>query len=268
MIWNFDPIAFSIFGLDIRWYGLAYILGFFLALQLGWRIKNKFSPAGSEVSKQMFEDLTFGLFFSGVLGGRLGHFLFYAPETFVSDFFEIFKIWHGGMSIHGGIIGAIIFAIFWQRKHHIPLLWITDIFTLPLSIALVFGRIANFLNGELVGRPTNVAWGIIFPHVDNLTRHPAQLYEAGKNLLIAIVLSFFLARGFGKKEGFLTALFLAGYGIFRFFIEFVKESERSFWIFTNGQWLCIFMVLGAILLAKKQNFWHNGRNTNISPSKK
>ncbi len=257
MIWNFDPIAFSLFGLDVRWYGLFYILGFFLALHLGWRLKDKLFSTENKISKETFENLTFGLFFSGVAGGRLGYFLFYAPETFVSDFFEIFKIWHGGMSIHGGIIGAIIFAFFWQRKYRIPFLWVTDIFVLPLSISLIFGRIANFLNGELIGRPTDVAWGMIFPHIDNLTRHPSQLYEAGKNLLLSLILLFFLARGAGKKRGLLTAIFLAGYGTFRFFIEFVKEPEGSVWILSNGQWLSVFTVLGAIFLAMAENFWHN-----------
>jgi len=113
------------------------------------------------------------------------------------------------------------------------------------------------LNGELVGRPTNTDWGIIFPHIDNILRHPSQLYESGKNLLLALLLFFFLQKGYGKKEGFCTAFFLAGYGILRFGIEFIREPETFFGIFTSGQWLCLLMIGSAIFLAKKKNFWHN-----------
>lgn len=266
MIWNFDPVAFSLLGISIRWYGLVYVLGFFLALQLGWHLQKSLTP--TKISKKNFENLTFGLFLWGVIGGRIGHFLFYNPSVFRTDIWEILKVWHGGMSIHGGLLGALIFAFLWYRKHGVRFLWITDIFTLPLAITLIFGRIANFLNGELVGRPTGTDWGVIFPHIDSTLRHPSQLYESGKNLLLVLLLLYFLRKGYGRKEGFCTAFFLFGYGVLRFGIEFVRAPDGVLWGLTHGQWLSLLMVGVAAFLAKKQYFWHNPTRGNNSPHKK
>lgn len=255
MIWDFNPIAFSVFGLDVRWYSLSYIAGFFLALWWGYRLQQK--ALSAPLSREQFETLIFGTFFSGVIGGRLGHFLFYSPEIFVQNFSEIFKVWHGGMSIHGGLLGALFFLWWWSREKNISLLRITDILVIPLSVTLIFGRIGNFLNGELVGRPTDQIWGVIFPHIDNQLRHPSQLYEAAKNVILSILLIFFFVQKKWQQKGFLTVSFLVGYGILRFIVEFFKKPEGMILWLTTGQVLCLGMIGIGFLLAKKMNFWHN-----------
>ncbi len=254
MIWDFDPVAFSLLGLPVRWYGISYILGLFLALFIGYRINAK---VGLNIAKKDFENLVFGLFICGIIGGRVGEFLFYVPATFWTDPLEILKLWHGGMSIHGGILGALAFGYWWTKKHKISFLQIADVFTIPLAIALIFGRITNFINGELVGMPTDQTWGVVFPHIDELFRHPSQLYEAGKNLVLVAVLSVLFYRGFWKKTGFLFVTFLAGYGILRFLIEYFREPDGMIWIFSTGQVLCLGMILAGLLIAKKQKFWKN-----------
>lgn len=241
-IWNLDPVAFSIFGLDIRWYGLVYIFGFFLALYWGWYLWISINPK-IKIKKEQFENLIFGTFFFGVLGGRIGEFLFYSPKTFIYDFFEIFKVWNGGMSIHGGILGSIIFIIFWTRKNNIHFLRVTDILVLPLAITLFLGRGANFLNGELVGTLTDQSWGVVFPHVDEYLRHPSQIYEMVKNLLLFGILSFGFQKKLWKKGGFLSGIFLIGYGSFRFFIEFFREPDGWIYFLSTGQVLCILMIV-------------------------
>ncbi|MCK5460994.1 prolipoprotein diacylglyceryl transferase [Candidatus Gracilibacteria bacterium] len=253
-IWNLDPIAFSLLGLSVRWYGIAYVLGFFIILQGGqWLLQKvkKHSISLQHLSKESFENLCFGLFFSGILGGRIGLFLFYNPQTFWTDFWEIFKVWHGGMSIHGGILGAFLFGFFWCKKNKIPILPLADILIIPLALTLFLGRITNFLNGELVGIPTNQMWGILFPHIDELLRHPSQLYEAGKNLFLFLLLSWLFAKDFWKKPGFLLAVFLGGYGILRFLIEFYREPAILIGLLSMGQILCIIMILISLLLFKK-----------------
>ncbi len=250
--WNFDPVLFSIFGLDIRWYGLAYIAGFFLALFLAPKIAQK---NGLGISKIDFENLLFGVFLSGVIGGRLGFFMFYSWETFSTDFLEIFRVWHGGMSIHGGILGTTVFGILWAKFHKIDALKIFDILVLPLAIALGFGRIANFINGELVGIPTDQTWGIVFPHIDNLLRHPSQLYEALKNWFLALIIFFLWQKNHGKKKGVLSFVFLFGYGLMRSGIEFFREETSSIWNVSTGQVLSIVLILIALLVAFSQKFW-------------
>ncbi len=251
-IWNLDPIAFSIFGLDVRWYGLVYIFGFFLTLYWGQYLWNKTNLQG-KVKKEQFENLVFGTFFFGILGGRLGEFLFYSPKTFIYNFFEIFKVWHGGMSIHGGIIGALLFVFFWCKKNKISFFHVIDIFTLPLTFTLFLGRGANFLNGELVGKLTDQSWGVVFPHIDEFLRHPSQLYEMGKNLLLFCILYFFFKQKKWKTEGFLASVFFIGYGTMRFIIEFFREPDGIIWVFSTGQVLCLAMVIIGIYLKTKAN---------------
>jgi len=246
-VWNFSPIAFSVFGLGVRWYGLSYIAGFFLNYFFIPKIAQKINL---KISKNDAENLIFGLFFCGILGGRLGYFLFYFPEIFWTDPLEIFRIWHGGMSIHGGFLGAIFFGIFFARKKNFPTLKIFDAAAIPFSFSLFFGRIANFLNGELFGIPTNQKWGIVFPHVDEFLRHPSQIYEAGKNLILGGIL-ILIFKKCDQKTGILSAAFLFFYGLFRFLIEFFREPEGGFWIFSTGQILCVIMIFSAIFLFSK-----------------
>jgi len=250
--WNLDPIAFSILGLEVRWYGLVYIFGFFLTSFLGEKILRKTHP---NLKKSDFENAIFGIFFAGILGGRLGEFIFYSPATFWENPLEILKIWNGGMSIHGGIIAAVLATAFFAKKTRIPLWNWLDALVIPLAITLIFGRLANFWNGELVGIPTDQSWGVIFPHIDNLLRHPSQLYESAKNLILAVILVEFFRRGCWKFPGFLTTIFLAGYGILRFAIEFVRESDGTIGTISTGQILSAGMVILAFAIAFSQNFW-------------
>lgn len=264
-IWNLNPIAFSFLGLDIRWYGLVYIFGFFLSLKLGFKLlesQKKQNKTIQKVTQEDFENLLFGLFFSGLLGGRLGEFIFYSPSTFWIDFWEIFKIWHGGMSIHGGIIGSVLFGIFWSKKHKINFFTLADILVIPLAFTLFLGRIANFLNGELEGVPTeNQNWGVVFPYVDDLFRHPSQLYESGKNLFLFFLLAWLYTKEYWKKKGFIFLIFVGSYGILRFLIEFFREPDGFIWIFSTGQILCIFMILFSLFLfLQKRKKWKQEKN--------
>lgn len=255
MTWNLNPIAFSLLGLDVRWYGIAYITGFFLALWIGKIIYQHL--VSETLEEDEFENLVFRVFFSGVLGGRIGFFLFYHPETLLTDPLEFFKVWHGGMSIHGGVILGTLYLIWHAHKNKLSILKLIDVFTLPLSIALVLGRIANFINGELVGRPTEVSWAVIFPHIDSQPRHPSQLYEAIKNLLNVIVLTIVFIKDWALKPGLMTSIFLIGYGIYRFLIEYVREPEIMIGPFTMGQVLCLAMIAGGITIISLQwKEWH------------
>lgn len=251
MIWNIDPIAFSILNFDIRWYGLVYALGFFFCDWMGWhRIKTH-----NKIQKSNWDNFILGAFILGVLGGRMGEFLFYSPFTFFTNPLEILQIWNGGMSIHGGLIAVVLWILYWSKRHKISPLLFTDALVFPLAIVLIFGRLANWANGELWGRPTGSAWGVIFPHVDNVLRHPSQLYEAGKNLLLACILGVVRFVQKEKRIGLQTAIFFGGYGLFRFIIEFYREPIHWLGIVSMGQLLCLFMIIGSIIFAWTQNFW-------------
>jgi len=238
-IWNLDPVAFSFLGIDIRWYGLVYIFGFLLTLHWGWHLWQSVNKK-KKIKKEKFENLVFGTFFFGVLGGRLGEFIFYSPETFIYDFFEIFKVWNGGMSIHGGILGAMLFVFFWARKNKISFFQITDIFVIPLTIALMLGRGANFMNGELVGQLTDQSWGVIFPHVDEYFRHPSQLYEVLKNLLLFGILYSLFRRKLWEKRGILTGIFLMGMELCDFLLNFLENQMGGF-IFSQQDKFSVFL---------------------------
>ncbi len=239
--WNLDPVALSIMGLKVHWYGLSYLAGFFIAIHLGRYLWNRYSQ-NPEVEKDIFESFVFSTFLAGIIGGRLGLFLFYAPQTLWQDPLQIFQVWEGGMSIHGGLIGATLWGLWQCKKNNWNPLKVSDVFILPLAIGLFFGRIANFVNGELYGRPTDQTWGVIFPHIDELLRHPSQLYEASKNLLIAAILWTAIKKHGFQRPGLLTAIMLVGYGVLRFLIEYVREPEIYFGPLTMGQALCVAMI--------------------------
>ena len=218
-------------------------------LWIGFRLQKKsLKPAWS---KESFENMLVGLFMSGVLGGRLGFFLFYSPEVLWQAPVEILKIWQGGMSIHGGLLGGGAWLCFVAYKEKYKFLSLTDVLVIPLSLALMFGRLANFLNGELVGTPTDQTWGMIFPHIDDLYRHPSQLYEMAKNASLFLILNKLFAQKMWKKRGFLTGAFLLGYGVLRFLIEFVREPDGLYWGISTGQWLCIIMMLVSFWLFRQ-----------------
>lgn len=251
MIWDMNPIAFSILNIDVRWYGLVYALGFFFCDWAGWKRMSQ----RNIITKKEWDTFILGVFITGVLGGRIGEFLFYQTDILFSDPFEILKVWNGGMSIHGGVIAAIAWIVFWGKKHKVSPLILTDTIALPLAVVLIFGRLANWMNGELWGRATGTDWGVIFPHVDNVLRHPSQLYESAKNLLLVGVLAFVYSKPNWKQAGIQTSVFLAGYGILRFIIEFYREPSSWIGPITTGQALCGGMILAALCLAWSQKFW-------------
>ncbi len=244
-----DPVALSAFGWEVRWYGLAYALGFFIVLLGGRKLLDR---SDLEIGHEEFEHLVFGGFLFGILGGRLGEFLFYAPHIFWTDPLEVFKIWHGGMSIHGGILGSAGWIAWWCRKNQISFLRIADILVVPLAFALALGRGANFVNAELVGVATDQTWGVMFPTYDYLLRHPTQLYELAKNLVLGGGLCFFFFRcQIWKRPGALLGIFLVGYGVMRFGIELWKVPDGMVGPLSTGQWLCGGMVLvGGWLLVR------------------
>ena len=242
MIWNFNPIAFSVFGVTVRWYGLTYLLGAVFGATIGFKTQKKLLK--QPLHRSDWIDLVSSTLIAGIIGGRLGEFLFYQTDILLSDPLEVLAIWNGGMSIHGGILGAALYLWFFTKSKNISFLRMADSLVIPLSLSLAFGRIANFINGELPGQPTNTDWGVIFPHVDNVLRHPTQLYESGWSFITTILLAL-LFWTHKTKKGNLSAWFLVLYGVGRFIIEFWKTGNR-YGEFTIGQYLCMVMVVFAI----------------------
>lgn len=248
---NISPVIFSIGFLDIRWYSMAYLFGIVVAwLMMRFNIKKYQLP----ISKQQLEDLVFYVTLGIVLGGRLGYVLFYGQEVFLENPFEIFAIWHGGMSFHGGIIGVILALWFGARKMNYSFLSLTDLVALYTPIGIFCGRLANFANDELFGRITDVSWAVRFPNGGYLPRHPSQIYEA---LLEGVILFVILNLLWQKKwvrrhNGLVSAVFLIGYGSFRLFLEQFREPDAQLgfiWAhLTMGQLLSLpFIVLGIVV---------------------
>ena len=247
---NIDPIAFQIGPMIVRWYALAYIAG----LLLGWRFCIILAKRGPiDVDPQKFEDLLVYVTAGIILGGRLGYVFFYSPSFFLQNPIEIFMIWRGGMSFHGGFLGVIVATFVFASRNNIRILYLADILACVAPIGLFFGRIANFINSELYGRVTDAPWGIIFPNGGSLPRHPSQLYEAfleGLVLFIVLITANYMtkARFF---PGTLLGLFLLGYGIFRSFVELFREPDSHIgFIFNNitmGQILSVPMIFIGIL---------------------
>lgn len=239
-----EIFSFEVFGLHIalRWYALAYIVG----IVLGWRItvgalsRPRLWPAEKPpMSREMFDDLLTWIILGVILGGRLGYVLFYRPLYFLENPAKIFAVWEGGMAFHGGFLGVVIAVWLYIRKKDTPKLQITDAIALGVPWGLMLGRIANFINGELWGRPTDLPWGVAFPgaaaqdcpEVTGLcARHPSQLYEAGlEGLLLGLVLLWLVyARAALKTPGLIAGVFLTGYGAARFFVEFFRQADYQF----------------------------------------
>lgn len=248
-----DPIALDLGFLAIRWYSLAYILGILFAWQ--W-IKYLINHHGNSCINHMhIENFLPYCIISIIVGGRLGHVLFYYPNYYLYNFQEIFYIWEGGVAFHGGLLGMIIMTILYAYIHKLPLGNLLDYWAAGAPMGIFFVRFANFVNGELWGKPTTVPWAVIFPFVDDLPRHPVQLYEAvseGLVLFIIITLSIIFFKALHKKW-LLTGMFFTLYAIARIISEFYKEEE----VFVNilpfgisyGQLLCLPMfILGISLI--------------------
>lgn len=248
---NINPVIFSVGPFSISWYSLSYVFG----VLLGWYYANKLIvlyPIG--ITKKHTEDFISWAIIAIIIGGRLGHVLFYDPAKYLANPIEIIKTYEGGMSFHGGIFGLGIAAYLYCRKNHIIFLSFSDILAIVAPIGLFLGRIANFINAELYGRPANVPWSVIFPYSDGLPRHPSQLYEALLEglVLFCIMLIFTYKSKSLQKPGKMSGIFLIFYGIFRVSVEFFKEPDIKigfiFKYFTLGQILCIPMILLGVYL--------------------
>ena len=251
---NFDPVAFQIFSLEIRWYSLAYILG----IVLGWfYIKRKLK--NDQKLLLLFDDLIGYLIIGIILGGRLGYVLFYNPEYYIKNLFEIVMVWNGGMSFHGGLIGVIFVAVMFGKKHQINPYIFLDLIALVAPIGLFLGRVANFINSELYGRESDVVWAVKFITIDNLSRHPSQIYEAiFEGIILFFLLNFFSKKDKFKNPGIISSLFLIFYSFLRFNMEFFREPDSHIgylsYHLTLGQFIgMVFFFLGVFLYLLKRN---------------
>ena len=245
---NFDPVAFEIFSLEIRWYSLAYIIG----ILLGWIFAKKIFLKNNDII-QNFDDYITYLIIGIVLGGRLGYVLFYNPKFYSNNLFDIFKIWEGGMSFHGGLIGIIFASIIYAKKNNQNPFLYMDIVSLVAPFGIFFGRIANFINSELYGKVTSVPWSVTFVQIDNLPRHPSQIYEAFlEGIILFLILIYFKNKNFLSKPGLISSLFLIFYSIFRFSVEFLRmpDEHLGYLLFdlSMGQILSLIFVLFGLIL--------------------
>ena len=248
-----DPVALSIGSLQLRWYGLMYLAGFGLGWMLGrWRA----SRPGSGWTGPDVDDLLTCVMIGIILGGRLGYVLFYDLPVYINDPMEIMRIWNGGMSFHGGLLGVLGAFWYFARTRGRTFLEVSDFIAPLIPQGLFFGRLGNFINGELWGKVSDVPWAIVFPGAGPLPRHPSQLYEAAlEGLLLFIMVWVFSLKP--RKVGAVSGLFALGYGVFRFAVEFVRMPDvqlgyLAFGWLTMGQLLCVPLILaGAWLLCRK-----------------
>ena len=256
---NLDPILFDFGFLAIRWYSLAYIFG----ILIGWWLAKKILLKQTKkvyfnFEVEEFDDLITYLIISILIGGRVGYILFYNFGYYISNPLDILKIWEGGMSFHGGLTGIIFGTYLYSLKKKVPALFLLDIIACVAPVGIFFGRIANFINGELVGKTTDVYWGIIFPLIDNMPRHPSQLYEAFLEGLVLFILMNIIISKNNYKIGTCSYMFLIFYGCFRIIAEFFREPDIQvgylFNIMSMGMILSAFMILiGIIIFLSKKN---------------
>ncbi|BAN33877.1 prolipoprotein diacylglyceryl transferase [Sulfuricella denitrificans skB26] len=248
---QFDPVALHLGPLAIRWYGLMYLLAFGLFLLLGrQRVKNGPQP-GWDV--RQLDDLLFYGVLGVVLGGRLGYVLFYQPAHFLAHPLEIFSVWQGGMAFHGGFLGVLVAMWLFARKAGKSWLAITDFIAPLVPLGLAAGRLGNFINGELWGRPSDVPWAVVFPQIDSVARHPSQLYQfALEGLALFALLWLFSSKP--RPTGAVSGLFLIGYGSFRFLVEYTREPDSFLGLLalnlSMGQWLSLPMVVAGIAMLR------------------
>jgi len=253
---NISPVALELGPLAIHWYGLMYLLGFWI----GWLLAQKragYTHVGWP--KERISDLLFYVVMGVILGGRIGYILFYSYDANgnwlpASDPLMILRVWEGGMSFHGGLLGVIIAMGAFARLRKLPFFEVADFVAVLIPVGLFTGRIGNFINGELWGKPTDLPWGMVFPRTapDLLPRHPSMLYEAALEGLVLFVILWLVARR-PTPRGLISALFLIGYGLFRFAVEFVRVPDAQLgylhfgWL-TRGQELCLPMLIAGTLI--------------------
>lgn len=253
---QFDPVAFSLGPLAVRWYGLMYLLAFAQFILLG---RLRIRSGAAAFTQEQLDDLLFYGMLGVILGGRLGQVLFYEPGYYLGNPMEIVAIWKGGMSFHGGFLGVLVAMGWWARKHGTDWLAVTDFIAPLVPLGLAAGRLGNFINGELWGRVANsdLPWAMAFPQAgDLLPRHPSQIYHIGlEGLLLFAVL--WLSTVKARPCGFASGLFLVGYGACRFATEFFREPDPGIfghsYLISMGQWLSLPMiVVGLVLLLRSR----------------
>ena len=249
---NFDPVAIQLFSIEIRWYSLSYIIG----IIFGWIIAKKFFISDQEI-KNKFDDYITYIILGIIIGGRLGYVIIYDLSYFMNNPLDIIKIWQGGMSFHGGLLGIVIVTLFFAKNDKQNPLNYLDIVSLVSPIGIFFGRISNFINSELYGIETTLPWGVKFIKIDDLYRHPSQIYEAVfEGIILFIILVYFKKKGLLKFPGMISGIFLIFYSLFRFLIEFVRvpDDQLGYLIFnlTMGQIISlIFFIVGVYLVTTK-----------------
>jgi len=249
-----DPVALAIGPFDIRWYAIAYIIG----LILGWRyVLRLVRQPGTPMTAKEVDDFIVWATIGVVLGGRIGYVLFYRPGFYFANPEHILYVWQGGMAFHGGLLGVMSAIVLFSRKRGLRLLEVSDIIAAAAPVGLFFGRIANFINAELFGRPSDVAWAVIFPTGGPEARHPSQLYEAALEgvLLFAVIAVLLSATRARERPGLITGVFLCGYGIARIVVEFFREPDAHLGFMlggvTMGQILSLPVLgAGAYLIAR------------------
>ncbi|MBN1792804.1 prolipoprotein diacylglyceryl transferase [Candidatus Woesearchaeota archaeon] len=249
---NINPVLLSLGPLQIRYYGLVYALGFLAAYYLIY----KFSKEGKikNMTSERSDILTLYMIIGGIAGGRLFHFIFYNLASLIQNPLELFYIWHGGMSFHGGLLGMAFAIWLFCRRYHVSFYKVADLIAIPSAFFLFLGRVANFINSELVGIVTNsekTPWCVVFEKVDDACRHPSQLYEAGKNLLIFGTLMMMRLKG-KLKDGIAFWTFILMYGTLRFITNIWRDDPRLYGIST-GQFLSLLMIPVAIYFLWKIN---------------
>ena len=256
---NLDPILFEFGLISIKWYSLAYIFGILIGWWYGKKIiLKKTNILKKEFEIKFFDDLITYIIVSIILGGRLGYVFFYNLGYYLNNPLDIIKIWEGGMSFHGALLGIIIGTFIFAKKNDIKTFFLLDILACVSPIGIFLGRIANFINGELIGKATSVYWSVIFPSIDNIPRHPSQLYQAFlEGFILFVILNFIYLRK-NYKIGNCSSLFLIFYGIFRIFAEHFREPDVQigyiFSFVSMGMLLSAIMIfVGIIIFFKKKD---------------
>ena len=249
---NFDPVAFTILSLEIRWYSLAYIFG----ILIGWYLSKKFFIDNDKI-KEAFDDYITYVIVGIILGGRLGYVFFYDFSYYFNNPLEIFQIWNGGMSFHGGLLGVILASILFSKSKNLDVFEFLDVIAIVTPVGLFLGRIANFINSELYGKATEVIWSVKFLKVDEIYRHPSQLYEAFlEGIVLFVILIFVKKRLKNLNPGYISGIFLIFYSIFRFICEFYRvPDEQIGYLLLNltlGQIISIiFLAIGITIFSLK-----------------
>tara|TARA_B100000575_G_scaffold207868_1_gene169177 strand:- start:7007 stop:7807 length:801 start_codon:yes stop_codon:yes gene_type:complete len=260
---SIDPVILSLGFIDIRYYSLAYILGLLIGLYL---IKKLNRIKGNIIKVNHLDSFFVWAVIGIIIGGRIGYVLIYQTNYFLMKPFYIFEIWNGGMSFHGGLIGMILSIYVFSKINKINFFYLSDLVSVVSPIGIFFGRLSNFINTELIGRPTDFYISVIYPSIDNIPRHPSQIYEALFEgiILFIILIIYFYKRKYQKNYGFLSGIFLTFYALFRFFIEFLREPDSHLGLFYNfismGQMLSVPIFIFGITIIIITNYESRRKN--------